>query len=104
DNLIYEIQEKINTGKYNEIEILKEKLALLYGKQQDISGENHLINTSIESLQKKKEALNKQLNNNALNYYTNESGIVSYKIDGYEEIFSFHNKDEYTYSDFKIES
>lgn len=104
DNLIYEIQEKINTGKYNEIEILKEKLTLLYGKQQDISGENHLINTSIESLQKKKEALNKQLNNNALNYYTNESGIVSYKIDGYEEIFSFHNKDEYTYSDFKIES
>ena len=101
DSLISEIQEKINNAEYDEVEILKEKLLLYYGKQQDISGEGNLINTSIDGLEKKRETLKGELNSNAINYYANEAGILSYKIDGYEEIFSFHNKEEYKYSDIK---
>lgn len=84
------------------MEILKEKLHFYYGKQKDISGEDHLVNTSIENLEKKRTNLSSKLNNNAINYYANEAGILSYKIDGYEEIFSFHNKEDYKYSDIKI--
>lgn len=101
ENIIFDIQKNIGQGEYENIELLKEKLALYYGKQQDFSGENHLINQSIDSLQKKRDTLKKQLSENAINYYSSEAGIVSYKIDGYEEIYSFHNKADYNYSNFK---
>ena len=104
DNLILEIQEKINAAEYDKAEILKEKLALYYGKQQDISGGDHLISTSIENLEKKRDSLGEKVNENSITYYTNEAGIVSYKIDGYEEIFSFSNKEDYNYSNMKFDS
>ena len=101
ENIIFDIQKKVGQGEYQDVELLKEKLALYYGKQQDFSGENHLINQSIDNLEEKRDSLRKQLSENAINYYCSESGIVSYNIDGYEEIYSFHNKDDYNYSNFK---
>lgn len=102
ENIINNIQKKINEEQYDEVEVLREKLNLYYGKQKDFSGENHLISQSIESLEEKRDALNKQHLDNTINYYANEAGIISYKIDGYEEIYSFNSKDNYNYSDFKL--
>lgn len=101
ENIVFEIQKKIGEEEYDEVEVLKEKLNLYYGKQQDFSGENLLINQSIGNLEDRRDNLKKQISQNALNYYADNAGIVSYKTDGYEEIYSFHNKDNYTYSDFK---
>ena len=101
ENIILNIQKKICQGEYEDVELLKGKLTLYYAKQQDFSGEDHLINQSIDSLQEKRDNLKKQLSNNVINCYSSEAGIVSYKIDGYEEIYSFHNKNDYNYSSFK---
>lgn len=104
ENIIFDIQKTIKQEKYEDVELLKEKLALYYGKQHNFSEENHLINQSIDSLEEKRDSLKKQFSENAINYYCSEAGIVSYNIDGYEEIYSFHNKDDYNYSNFKIEN
>ena len=52
DETIKAIQNSIVDKNYEQVEILKEKLFLYYGKQKEISGEDTLINYSVESLEK----------------------------------------------------
>ncbi|NMB27598.1 MAG: hypothetical protein GX987_06070 [Tissierellia bacterium] len=79
----------------------KDKLFIYDNEQKDISGENTLIDQSLESLRKKRQELANQIYSNIMNYFSKEAGILSFKIDGYEEIYSFNHKEDYNYSDFK---
>lgn len=101
DNLVKDIQMSISRGEYEKAEILKDKLSIYDGKQKDIGRDNTLINQSLENLKKKREEVINQISSNTINYFSKESGVISYKIDGYEEIYSINHKDDYKYSDFK---
>ena len=69
--------------------------------KKDINEENTLINQNLESLKGKREEIANQISSNIINYFSKEAGILSFKIDGYEEIYSFNHKEDYNYSDFK---
>ncbi|MCF6462720.1 HlyD family efflux transporter periplasmic adaptor subunit [Clostridium sp. Cult1] len=99
--IINDIQRSISQGDYEQAEVLKDKLTLYDEKQRDISGDNTLINQSLDSLKKKKDKVASQISNNVIEYYSKESGILSFIIDGYEELYSANSIDEYEYSDFK---
>lgn len=101
DGVIGDIQSNIVKGNYYDAAILKDKLLVYSDKQSDIADDNTLINQSLDNLAKQRENIVSQISNNTINYFSNESGIVSFKIDGYESIYSFNNKDNYRYSDFK---
>lgn len=101
EEIIYDIQKFVAVGDYEQAEIMKEKLALYYSKQKEILGEGRLIDHSLENLEKCRDRLLQQITNNTINYYSQQSGVVSYRIDGFEEIYSFNNKENYKYSDFK---
>ncbi|QQY78739.1 putative membrane fusion protein [Keratinibaculum paraultunense] len=101
DETIRAIQNSIADKNYEKVEVLKGKLSLYYGKQREISGEDTLISYSVESLEKSRDELLQQITSNTIDYYSKQSGIVSYIIDEFEDIYSFNNKEKYTYSDFK---
>lgn len=100
EKVINQIQENIGTKNYQEVEILKEKLDLYHGRGEEGNSSEYLISTNIENLEKRRDELKRMLEDNTINYYASESGIISYKIDGFEELFSFHNKENYGYGDF----
>lgn len=87
ESLINELQDMIALGKYDNIYILKEQLALYEDKAKDISFTNTLVGKSLDTLYAKKESIEKNINSNHIKYYSNSGGIISYTIDGYEDIF-----------------
>lgn len=101
DSIIHEIQKSISKGDYKNAEVLKDKLSIYDGKQKDIKGENTLINQSLDNLEKRREEVINQISSNTMDYFSGEAGIISFKIDGYEEIYSFDHREDYSYSDFK---
>lgn len=52
---------------------------------------------SIETLNKKKEEIEKQISKYNYSYISEFSGVVSYKIDGYENYFDIEDLDKFTY-------
>ena len=101
ENIVNEIQESISQGNYEKAEILKDKLSIYDGKFKDIRRDDTLISQSLDNLKEKREEIISQISNNTINYFSKESGILSFNIDGYEEIYSINYKDDYKYSDFK---
>lgn len=101
DNIIEEIQISISNEDYERAGILKDKLSIYDGKQKNIGRDNTLINQSLDNLKKKREEIASQISQNSINYFSQEPGVISYKIDGFEEIYSINHKDDYEYSDFK---
>lgn len=95
-SLLDEIQKKISQGNYNDInEFLKDK---------DLNNEsNNLILDNLETLLIKQKELKQLVDGSSIAIYSNDSGLVSYKIDGYEEILKPINFENYKYNalDFK---
>lgn len=96
-SLINEIQNNISIGNFQEIYLLKEELALYNDKTEDMSFSNTLAGQSLEKLEGKRDEIVSILENNNLKYYSPHGGIVSYNIDGYEEIFLPKDFENYTY-------
>ena len=96
DGVIDQIQKDSMSGEYTNIPILKEELNSQLGKKKDISGDNTLVNNSLENLKERKKELEKEISNNTIKYFSQESGIISYKLDGLEEIYSGEKMDSYT--------
>lgn len=99
--VIAELQDNIINGNYDETAQLKEELYCLLGKKNNAIGENTLANQSLDNLRKKKEELTKEIQNSTVNYFSQEAGIVSFKIDGFEEIYSGKNILNYTLEDIR---
>ena len=101
DGVIDQIQKDSMSGEYANVPILKEELNSQLGKKKDISGDNTLVNNSLENLKERKKELEKEISNNTIKYFSQESGIISYKLDGLEEIYSEKKIDSYTIDDVK---
>src|SRR5699024_9187076 len=70
-------------------------------KQQVLDGDNTLVSQSLINLKKEKEQLEKEISENAILYYPEMAGIVSFETDGLEEIFTTSKLLDYTSKDFK---
>lgn len=101
NKVLDEIQDQIVYENYEEIPDLKKELYSFLGKQESIDGKNTLASQTLENLQKKKEKLIKEIANNTIDYISKESGIVSYKIDGIENLYSTENILNYNIDDIK---
>lgn len=64
--------------------------------------EETLINQSLEALYQEKERLVGQLNSNFIRYFSKEPGIVSYEVDGYENVYLPKEFENYTYEKLTI--
>ncbi|SHI03856.1 HlyD family efflux transporter periplasmic adaptor subunit [Sporanaerobacter acetigenes] len=99
--VIEELQDNIINGDYDETTQLKEELYCSLGKKSNATGENTLANQSLDNLKNKKEELTKEILNSTINYFSKEAGIVSFKIDGFEEIYNGNNILNYTLEDIR---
>ena len=99
--LSLELQELINKGEYDQVYLLKEKITLYNNKSDEVNQSDTLISQSLEKLKQRKEDITSEINSNFVNYYTNMGGIVSYNIDGYEEIYISRDFENYVYEKIK---
>ncbi len=96
-SLVDELQNTIISGKFDEIYLLKGQLSVYDEKDKDISFSNTLVGQSLENLRSKRDSLHSEINSNHIKYYSSHGGIISYKIDGYEEVYLPKDFENYTY-------
>ena len=71
-------------------------------QQTPQSPQNPLLGKDIDSLREKKEDLKNEIYNKSSSYISESSGILSYEIDGYENIFKTEDFENYTYDKLSI--
>ncbi|MGF7057306.1 putative membrane fusion protein [Brassicibacter mesophilus] len=101
ENIIKEIQEGVIDEDYQRVNDLKDQLFQKMDKHQIITGQKTLAAENIESLKKKKQQLLDDKNKLKTVRYSDKAGILSYNIDGLEEIYGAKKLDEYKPDDFK---
>ncbi len=94
NKLIEKIQMDVNSDNFINIHSDIEEIR---SKQDFMHSDGNLLNQSLESLKAKRQALLKQISGNNIRYYAGVSGIVSYILDGYEEILLPKDFENYTY-------
>ena len=87
------LENMTHTNNVEEIERYKKEIDECNTKITRIIGENSKKGSYIRELIDEKEKYEKELNANAEIIKATESGIVSYKVDGYEETFKTDNFD-----------
>lgn len=101
NNILKEIQKNLQNGNYEEAEVLKEKLSIYEGNKDDIAGGKVLIDESLQKLQSEKAKITEEINKNTIDYYAKDAGIVSFKVDGYEEVYKYSDRSKYKFEDLK---
>ncbi len=101
--LIEKIQKRINEKNYGEVIHLKNQILFYDDKLSDLSMDNTLLSQSLESLKARKTTIIDEINTNSLNYYSQESGVISFEIDGFENLFLAKEFENYTYDKLEIE-
>ncbi len=96
--IVDDIQASLNMGDYKDAYLLKDKLSLINERTQEVKID--IENSSLESLENRKTEILDSLNTNHMKYYSSSGGIVSYKIDGYEDLLNPNYFDEYFYESF----
>ena len=102
DELIYEIQEKINEKNYLGINELKNQILFNDDKLRDVSMDDTLLSQSLESLSSRRDMVISEINSNSINYYSQEAGVISFEIDGYENTYIPKEFENYTYERLQI--
>lgn len=101
-NLDKQIEKKINElYKQNDIEKIseyKKEIEKYMTKKSQIAGEQSIAGSYIKQLIDEKNEINERVSQNAVNIVSTESGVVSYRVDGFENIltigdFSYLNSD-----------
>ncbi|MFA5577736.1 MAG: HlyD family efflux transporter periplasmic adaptor subunit [Tissierellaceae bacterium] len=95
--IIEEIQNYISLGRFDEIYLLKEKLILYDNKGKELSLSNTLTGQSIENLERKRDEISNLIKGKNLRYFSPQGGIISYEIDGFEEIYLPKDFENYSY-------
>ena len=103
-DLSFELQELINKGEYDQVYILKEKITLYNNKSDEVSQSDTLVSQSLEKLKTRKENITLEIDSNFANHYTKTGGIISYKIDGYEETYIPRDFENYVYEKLKVDN
>ncbi|RKD27855.1 putative membrane fusion protein [Caminicella sporogenes DSM 14501] len=91
DNLIYEIKQNVFIGNYYKVNILKKDLKSLIDKKRRINGDKSFSGANLENLKAQKEILESKIKGSLYEIKSIDSGIISYNIDGYEEILTPQN-------------
>lgn len=98
-----------NTNELRKLDEYAKKIESYITKKAQIAGEHSPTGSLVKTLIEKRSTLEAQLNSNAETIISPESGIVSYRVDGLEEIlkcndFSYLNKSTLESYDLKIGS
>lgn len=93
-NILEIIQEKINQENYNDIYEYLEGLD---------SGSENLIGENLESLLIKREELVSKIESSRKTTSSNQSGILSYEVDGYEEVLKPQDFESYKYDSLELD-
>lgn len=95
DTEISLIAGDLRTARINEdfekIRELENRLENRVDKKRRVSGDKSFSGANLEKLQGEKNILERKINNSIIEVNSPESGIVSYYIDGLEEILTPHN-------------
>lgn len=102
-DIVDKIQENIAEEDLTEMEFLTDSLDCCMGKKKNVDGKDTLSDSSLENLQNKKEEILNKISDNTINYLSKESGVVSYNIDGLEEIYSIKKIYDFSYDDLNQE-
>lgn len=102
ESLIDEIQKRINNQDYSGVGDLKNQIIFTDEKLSDVSVENTLLGQSLENLNSRKDSIIAEINNNSINYYTQEAGVISFLVDDYENIYIPKEFENYTYNKLEI--
>lgn len=89
------IQENIDD--YGKVRDLKKAMYDTESKLVDLNPQNEYLSYDLENLQGLSNEISEEINNNMISYSTQNSGLISYKIDGYEDKLKPQNLEEYTY-------
>ncbi|MDO5028259.1 MAG: HlyD family efflux transporter periplasmic adaptor subunit [Bacillota bacterium] len=96
-NLINSIQDSLVKGNMQETLLAIETLELNTKKNVDISEISDLINLSNQELEDRRDELSKEISTNNVIYKSENAGIISYKVDGLEEVYSQENIEKIDY-------
>lgn len=99
NSIIKEIQESLRNSEYEKAEVLREKLSIYESLKGDLTGGKALIDESLNKLKAEKDKVAKEINESTINYYAKNAGVVSFKIDGYEETYKFSDRSKYKFAD-----
>ncbi len=91
ENILNEIKYYKKRKDYQNIEELKYQLVNKIDKKRRIDGDKSFAGYNLENLQEEKEIIEQRLKNSVIEIYSSESGIVSFVIDGSEEILKPEN-------------
>jgi putative membrane fusion protein len=91
DILINDIRNARIQGDFVKVNGLRSSLENKINKKRRISGDKSFSGANLEKLQGEKSKLENKIKNSILEINSPESGIISYYIDGYEEILTPHN-------------
>lgn len=99
---IEKIQEDIYSKNYKNIKKYKEEIILIDKDLEDLLPQNTLLGQSIDNLNDKKKNIKEEINQKDSSYISESSGIISYRIDGYENILKPQGFENYTYDKLSI--
>lgn len=98
---IRELKEIINSGDFSEISNIKNELSASLYKKSLIYGIGSFSGKNIQQLQAEKESLESIYKNSIKLVKAQSSGVVSYNIDGYEQILNPLNIDNFNINGIK---
>lgn len=102
ESLINEIQNRINNQDYSGVEDIKNQILFTDDKLSDVSLDNTLLGQSLDNLNSRRDSIVSEINDNSINYYTQEAGVISFLIDGYESVYVPKEFENYTYDKLEI--
>lgn len=91
NNIIQEIKKNSVDNNFYKVTLLKEEFKNKIEKKRRISGDKSFSGLTLEHLKTEKERLENKFRNSLLEIKSNESGVISYNIDGFEEILTPQN-------------
>lgn len=97
-DLIENIQKNISSRSFSDIQSEIEELK----SYDDTIQVNTLLGQGIDALKEQRIILEDQINSNNIKYYSKRSGIVSYHIDGYENVYRPLEFENYTFDNIII--
>nr|WP_278335739.1 HlyD family efflux transporter periplasmic adaptor subunit [Proteiniborus sp. DW1] len=101
-SIIDELQNSILSGNYSDALIHRDTLLMTIDKQQLVAGQNSLMSNSLDNLLERKNEIIKNMESSKHVSYAPKSGIISYQLDGLEDIFTISKINDYESSDYRL--
>ncbi|MGE5629646.1 MAG: HlyD family efflux transporter periplasmic adaptor subunit [Caulobacteraceae bacterium] len=98
---VTELKDIAKSGNYEKLDTVKANLVADQYKKSLIYGSDSFSGKNLEQLVKEKNALEKIYKNNIDDIYAQNSGIVSFNVDGYEQVLNPAHLKEFKLKDIK---